>query len=159
MIMLNFPQCVGAIDGKHVLQAPFKSGSEYFNYKCTFSIVLMIVKDAKYRFLYADVGYRERLSDGGVFKNTDFANKLNAGTIKLSPARLLPGHRNRTTFVFVCDDAFPLQENLMKPFSEHANEMFQRSFNNRLSRAKWVIENTFGVLSTVFLVFRKAWLF
>ncbi|XP_050293303.1 uncharacterized protein LOC126733897 [Anthonomus grandis grandis] len=154
----NFPQCLGAIDGKHVvLQCPFRSGSEYYNYKGTFSIVLMAVVDAKYRFLYVNVGCQGRISDGGVFKNTLFARKLNDGTLNLPAEKLLPGQQDGTTpFVFVCDDAFPLQENLMKPFpGEHLKATFQRSFNYRLSRARRVVENAFGVMSSVFRVLRK----
>ncbi|KAJ8929404.1 hypothetical protein NQ314_017912 [Rhamnusium bicolor] len=61
--------CVGAIDGKHVvLQAPIKSGTEFFNYKSQFSIVLFALVDEDYNFLFADVGCQGKISDEEIFK-------------------------------------------------------------------------------------------
>lgn len=38
----NFPNCLGALDGKHIrMQAPSGTGTEFFNYKKFFSLILI----------------------------------------------------------------------------------------------------------------------
>lgn len=82
----NFPHAIGAIDGKHVvIQCPGGSGSDYFNYKSFFSIVLFALVDANYNFLFADVGCQGRISDGGVFKNTQLYKRLQNDHFNLPP--------------------------------------------------------------------------
>ena len=77
----NFPNCIGAMDGKHVMiRPPSSSGSYYFNYKHSFSIVLLAVVDADYKFLYVDIGCNGRISDGGVFRNSTLSTALEQNT-------------------------------------------------------------------------------
>ena len=66
--MWNFPNCLGALDGKHItIRSPINSGSLFYNYKHNFSIVLIALVDANGKCLYVDVGYNDRVSDWGVF--------------------------------------------------------------------------------------------
>lgn len=157
----NFPNCLGSIDGKHVeLQAPIGSSSEYFNYKGFHSIVLMAVVDANYCFTYVNVGSQGRLSDGSVFASCQFKKKLNEGKLNLPAARDLPGMDVLTPYAFLGDDAFPLEPHIMKPYpGVHPKGSNKRIFNGRLSRARIIVENVFGILSVVFRVLRRPMLF
>jgi hypothetical protein len=152
----NFPHCLGSIDGKHVqIKAPESSGSMYFNYKGTFSIVLLGVANAKYNFIYADVVCQGRISVGGVFKYTSLYEKTKQGKLNLPADYALPGRTNPVPFVFVADYAFALATHIMKPYPGHKPEASspERIFNYRLSRARRIIENVFSILSSKFRVF------
>lgn len=69
--MWQFPNCVGAVDGKHVaIVPPSNSGSFFYNYKGFHSMVLMAVVNARCEFIMCDFGTNGRVSDGGVIQNT-----------------------------------------------------------------------------------------
>ena len=74
------------MDGKLIVIRPRTgSGSYYFNYKHTFSIILLAVVDANYKFIYIDVGCNGRISDGGVFKNCSLFNAMENNTLQIPP--------------------------------------------------------------------------
>lgn len=149
----NFPHCIGAIDGKHItIRKPPGSGSYYFNYKNSFSVVLMAVVNANYEFKMVDVGTNGRVSDGGVFSNTEFYRRLVNNKLHIPQPDNLPDSEMKQPYVFVADDAFPLMDNLMKPFSRKNLTREQAIFNYRLSRARRIVENAFGILASRFRI-------
>ncbi|XP_067643239.1 uncharacterized protein [Eurosta solidaginis] len=152
----NFPNCCGTLDGKHVaIQAPANCGSEYFNYKKFNSIVLMALVDADYKFLFVEVGAYGRESDGGVFGRYPLSTALAENTINFPPPKPLPHEGNEMPFVIVADDAFPLKTYIMKPFCYREQVMSHKIFNYRLSRARNVVENVFGIFASRYRILRR----
>ena len=153
----QFPHCIGALDGKHIsILPPPKTGSQYFNYKHFFSIVLLALVDANYRFLYVDIGSCGRVSDGGVYNNSSLAKAFTNNILDIPDETHLPGSDIITPFVMVADDAFALKTHQMKPYSYRNLTKEKQVFNYRLSRARRVVEHAFGILSQRFRVFGKA---
>ncbi|XP_039962355.1 putative nuclease HARBI1 [Bactrocera tryoni] len=151
--MWNFPNCLGAIDGKHInIKRPPHSGAYYFNYKKTYSIVLMALVNAKYQFTMVEVGANGRVSDGDVYGNSNFAVMHEERKLKISPPVKPHGFDKELPFVFVADDAFALHENFMKPYSHRGLTHQQLQYNYRVSRARRVVENAFGIMSSRFRI-------
>lgn len=129
----QFPNCLGAVDGKHIrIIKPAQSGS-YYNYIKYFSIILMAVCDSNYMFTFVDVGSYGRHADStlSTFNKRLMENKLN----KPAPSSI---SRNGPVLpnVFVGDEAFSLQKKLLRPYGRNNLPEQKRVFNYRLSRAR-----------------------
>ena len=151
----NFHHCLGAIDGKHIaLRKPGKSGSMYFNYKKFFSVVLMALVDSDYKFLWVDIGGPGSSSDAGIFLHSELREVLEGNEVDLPDPEPLPNDTEPIPYFIIGDDAFPLRQWCMKPYSRSNMAREARIFNYRLSRARRVVENAFGILSQKFMCLR-----
>ena len=172
----NLPNCIGALDGKHVqLIKPSNTGSLFYNYKGTFSMVLMGIVNAEYKFLCVDIGAYGSQGDGGVWRLSEMGCKFNSGAMNVPLGRRIEGFMEEgpIPFYIAADDAFPLQPDILRPFSgkdkvdkERAHqhniahqvdgaprrpmrrELSTRQcvYNYRLSRGRRIVENAFGIL-------------
>lgn len=115
----NFPNCIGAVDGKHIrIIKPNHSGSVNYNYKHFFSILLLAVCDADYRFVAINVGADGKESDSTVFKDSMFYQALQKD--KLNVPEKFPisiSRQEPMPFVLVGDEAFGLSEHIMRPYA------------------------------------------
>lgn len=146
--------CGGCIDGKHIrICQPARSGALYYNYKNFYSIVLMAIVNHNYEFIYVDVGKQGRISDGGVIQATTFYRRLQNETLNLPKPMDCEENLN---FVFIGDEAFALEEHVLKPFPQKSLNYERRIYNYRLSRARNVVENAFGLIASRFRILQTS---
>ncbi|XP_062588500.1 uncharacterized protein LOC134250166 [Saccostrea cucullata] len=144
----NMPHACGALDGKHIAcRRPRNSGSLYYNYKGFFSIMLMGLVDADYKFLWIDVGGYGHMSDSQIFNASELKECLEDSSIGFPAADPLPNDEIPTSYFILGDDAFGLCTYLMKPYSQRQMTKEQRIFNYRVSRSRRIVENAFGIMA------------
>ena len=114
---------------------------------------MLALVDAAYKFTYIDVGCNGRISDGGVLRNSSLQAALDNGNLELPAEEMLPGTDIDLPYVIVADEAFPMKENIMRPYAARFLNRERTIFNYRLSRARRVVENAFGILANRFRIF------
>ena len=101
--------------------------------------------DADYCFQYINVGNDGQSSDSTVFKTSTLNIAMENNLLHWPDGGFCVG-----------DNAFPLQTNLLKPFSHRNLTQKEKIFNYRLSRARRVVENAFGILAARFCIFMRS---
>jgi hypothetical protein len=115
----NFPNSVGAVDGKHIrIRKPNGSRTQFFNYKYFFSTALMAVADADYCFISEEIGAYGSSSDSNVFKNSTFEKLLESNKLNIPDPRVLSSDVEglSMSFVLVGDEVFTLSEHVLWPY-------------------------------------------
>lgn len=154
----NFPNVIGAIDGKHIrIVQPQNSGSSFFNFKKFFSCVLMAWTDADYKFVHIDVGAYGSSSDSEIFKSSQMGKRLLENKLNIPSGRRLHNDDNGPVMPLcvVGDEAFGLSSHIIRPYAKKNLTYEKRIFNYRHTRARRLVECTFGILANKWRIFHR----
>ena len=106
-----------------------------------------------------DIGEAGRQSDGGVKSSSNLGQAIDQNILKFPEPATIDNCSTTKKFpyVFVADEAFALKPFMLRPYPRR-NELniHELIFNYRLSRARRLTENTFGILAGRFSIFRRS---
>ena len=153
----QFRFAFAAIDGSHLpIKCPPggpEAMKDYHNFKNFYSVVLMALVDAKYRFIWAALGAPGNTHDSTYFQSTNLYQELNDCNAFLGKFQIV--NNTRVPSMILGDGAFPMKPWLCKPYGDAVLSEKKRYFNYRLSRARMVSEGAFGKLKSRFRVLHK----
>ncbi|KAB0804675.1 hypothetical protein PPYR_01645, partial [Photinus pyralis] len=87
-------------------------------------------------YIYINIGMNGRLSDGGIFWESDLSKALERNWLNIPEDKALPGRIMPVPHVIVADAAFTLSNVILKPYPFRGLTHQQKIFNYRLSRAR-----------------------
>lgn len=117
---------------------------QLYIYCSSFSLVLIAVCDAYYKFVMVDIGAQDLCMTVQYLWSLPLEmlswmmNFLNP-----PPAKELPGANIKLPHYIVANQAFPLHEKIIRPYSRDNLGNEKIIFNYRISRASRIIENSF----------------
>ena len=114
----NFHHVLGALDGKHIrIRCPANGGSQFYNYRGHHSIVLLALVDANHRFTWVQVGAPGAASDTQLWNESTLRDAVITNSIDISHQGSLPGLERPKPYFIIGDNAFALNELMMKSFA------------------------------------------
>ena len=115
-------------------------------------MTFMAVSDAKHRFIIVESGASGKRADANIYHKSTFAKKLRNGNLQVPPPCPVKGVQGQMPFFFVGDNAYPRSENFAIPFKGLHLRDEEMVHNYRISRARRIVENAFGILTARFRI-------
>lgn len=114
----------------------------------------MAVCDHNYKFTLVDIGSMGKNSDAGIYGNSNL--NVENGMLDIPEGTsCLSGTDIQVPYFFIGDEAFPIGKHLMRPYSGQYLGERKNIFNYRISRARRIIENTFGILAKKWGIYNR----
>jgi len=81
--------------------------------------------------------------------------KMKKNELDLPDPEIISMDGNRLPYVFIGDEAFGLNEHMLRPYSGRQISEKKRVFNYRLSRARGYVECSFGILANKWRILHR----
>ena len=106
---------------------------------------------ANYKFIWLNIGTNGVVGDAQMWNNSDLKFGMSTDRLHRPQTEPFPGDIAEIPFFLIDDDAFTVEEFLMKPSGHWNLTRDDRIFNYRLLQARCVVENAFSIMGFLVL--------